>query len=36
MSPLAPIGFVMICSLVIIYNLKETSETKLEDYLEEE
>ena len=36
LSPLAPFSVLMICSLVIIYYLKETSETMLEDYLLEE
>ena len=36
LSPLVLIGALMICSLGLIYYLKETSETKLEDYLLEE
>ena len=35
-NPLIPLGLLIICSLWIIYYLKETSETKLEDYLLEE
>jgi len=35
-NPLVPIGGLMILSLAIIYNLRETSETQLEDYLFDE
>jgi len=35
-NPLVPIGGLMILSIALIYHLRETSETKLEDYLPEE